>query len=322
MVNDLSVSELTNLGYREYYTQPYSHASLLSEIMAIRAQCNSATLMCVGGGKPADGTLKVVACANCLAITTQTAFNQPNFVGAAYWYLTYSLSFGFSPSYSINQGQADTTSTESNSRLSWHIDLGSGGWRLGSLTGLNDNTVYYKKIYLKYAGTASTSTPQPITTSVTPPHITTVQMPFHLTRNILVSWGYTFKERKVDLSNLNIGSIESSLFSQFIYLDTLILKNNKIVRLYPNTFKNCQYLEYLDLSYNRLTSLNVGDFNGATNLETIFLNNNLLEFVDRNTFQGLTQITTYSFANNPVTQIYTFTLFNGVLSSVLGTIGK
>ena len=314
LVNDLSVSELTSLGYQEFYSQPYSHATLLSEIMAIRAQCNSATLMCVGGGKPADGTLKVVACTNCFVITTQTAVNRPNFAGGAFWYLTPSMSFGFAPNNIITQGQADSATTEPNSRLSWHMDTALGGWRLGSLTGLNDNTVYYKKVYLKYAGVESTvATVPPTTTIMTTTTINEALLPIHVMRQTLVSWGYTFKERQINLGNKNIGSIESLLLSEFTNLDTLILKNNKILRFYDGTFKNMPYLSYLDLSYNRLSNLNIGVFEGAFNLQTIYLNNNNLEQVGSDAFHGLTKLTAYSLANNPVTFNKTVTLINGVL---------
>ena len=314
---------MTYLGFKEVYNQPYAHTTLVSEILELRAQCDSTTLMCVGGAKLIEGILKVVACGNCLIITNITLSNRPILNGLAYWYLTPLLSFGFSPNALISQSQADTITSESNSRLSWHIDLGVGGWRLGSLTGMNLDTNYYKKIFLKYSNSlASTTRVTTLTTTVTAPTVVTSLLPFHLTYDILVSWGYTFKERHVDLSNLNIGSIESGLLGQFIYLEKLILRNNKILRLYPNTFKNLPYLNYLDFSYNRLTSMNKGDFDGAPNLETFLANNNNLQQIGLDTFHVMTKITTYSFANNPVTQYYSLILSNGVLTTtIIGTLG-
>ena len=319
----MDLNEIARLGFYEVYNYPYSHATTLSEILSIRGQCFSTTIMCVGGGNPSSGVLNVVACANCLAITTETPINSPKYNGLAFWYLSQKLSFGFSPSPNIAQNQADTLNnniTDSNLRLSWHVDLGTGGWRLGVITGLNNNELYNKKIFLKNPGQTTTrppsTTPTTITTTVTAPLITTPQIPFHLTKEILTSWNYTFKERQVDLSNLNIGSIEGGLFGQFIYLEKLILKNNKILRLYSNTFKNMPYLKYLDFSNNRLSSLIKGDFDGAPNVETLYLNGNLLQHVALDTFIDMKNLNTYSFANNPITQFYTLTITDGILTTI------
>jgi hypothetical protein len=121
----------------------------LVKFLAIRAQCNSSTIMCVGGGAPESGTLKVVACAKCLDITTQTKPNVTRLYGLAYWYMTPQLSFGFSHSPQIAQSQADVNTIEADSRLSWHLNLSSGGWRLGNVTSLNNENKLYKKIFLK-----------------------------------------------------------------------------------------------------------------------------------------------------------------------------
>ena len=165
--------------------------------------------------------------------------------------------------------------------------------------------------------TTSTTTQTTTSTSTTPtrPYVTTGLMPFHLTYNMLVSWGYTFNEDEINLSNLNIGSIESSLFSKFNCLKKLTLRGNSILRLYQNTFKDCTCLKYLDLSYNKMSQLQQGDFDGAENVETFLINNNLLEQINLNTFLKMTSITNYSFANNPISNVYTLTLSNGVLTT-------
>ena len=69
------------------------------------------------------------------------------------------------------------------------------------------------------------------------------------------------------------------------------------------------------MSFNRLSQLYQGDFDGASNLQTIHLNNNMIENINLNTFLNLPQIVEYNFENNPVTDIYKFTLVNGVLTS-------
>ena len=161
----------------------------------------------------------------------------------------------------------------------------------------------------------TTQTTTPTSTTPTRPNVTTGLMPFHLTYNMLVSWGYTFNEDEINLSNLNIGSIESSLFSKFNCLKKLTLRGNSILRLYQNTFKDCTCLKYLDLSYNKMSQLQQGDFDGAENVQTFLINNNLLEQINLNTFLKMTSITNYSFANNPISNVYTLTLSNGVLTT-------
>jgi hypothetical protein len=147
------------------------------------------------------------------------------------------------------------------------------------------------------------------------PHISTQSVPFHLTSAMLVSWGYTFNESDINLSSLNIGSLEANLFSKFVCLKKLTLKRNKILRLYQDTFKNCNCLTHLDMSFNRLSQLQQGDFDGAFNLDTIYLNNNLIEHISLNTFLNLPKIVNFNISNNPIAVIYNFTLSNGVLTS-------
>ena len=132
---------------------------------------------------------------------------------------------------------------------------------------------------------------------------------------MLVSWGYKFNEAEIDFNSLNIGSIETNLFSQFTCLKKLTLRNNKILRLFQDTFKSCQCLTYLDMSFNRISQLAPGDFYGALNLQSIYLNNNLIEIINLNTFQNLPGVVNYNFDNNPVTDLYKITLLNGVLTS-------
>jgi hypothetical protein len=50
-----------------------------------------------------------------------------------YWYNYEGRSFGFSPEQSIRLDAADVSSSNSNYRLSWYVDRGIGGYRVGSL---------------------------------------------------------------------------------------------------------------------------------------------------------------------------------------------
>ena len=132
---------------------------------------------------------------------------------------------------------------------------------------------------------------------------------------MFVSWGYNFRESEINLSSLNIGSIDANLFSKFLCLKKIILKRNKILRLYQDTFKNCGCLISLDMSFNRLSQLQQGDFDGAFNLQSVYLNNNMLEHINLNTFSNLPKIVDFNIDNNPITVLYNLTLVNGVLTS-------
>ena len=152
LANNVNVSELTDLGYVLVYNFTYIHNTTTEEILQIRAQCNSSTLMCVGGSDPnADDVLQVVACSDCLSITTQTKLDQPLYSNSVYWYFTPGYSFGFAPNSLIIQSLADTHEQNSNQRLSWHLTGVNGGWRLGNEDFLNNDTLHTKKVFLKYS---------------------------------------------------------------------------------------------------------------------------------------------------------------------------
>jgi hypothetical protein len=147
------MNDLANLGFSLVYDYPYNHVTTRDEIMNIRRQCTPTTTMCVGGNRVNENSLLLLACANCLNVTTDTIINQPRLSEGTYWYLTDGQSFGFAPNSQISQTSADTTDQSSNLRLSWHLVVANGGWRLGNITYLNDDTTYYKKMYLNQNGT-------------------------------------------------------------------------------------------------------------------------------------------------------------------------
>ncbi len=96
--------------------------------------------------------LRVLACANCFNVTSQFLSNQPQFYkGGAYWHFRDGESFGFALFIDkIDQNSTGLIGQSSNFTLSWHV-IGSGGGRLGTLTDLNDDTNYHKKIYINSA---------------------------------------------------------------------------------------------------------------------------------------------------------------------------
>jgi len=151
LVNYYNQSELLNAGFRMFYNNPYNQPTTMYDILNLRNLCVKESIICVGGMEPSavtTGILRVLACANCLSVTTQTNLNQPNLVGEAYWYFTPNYSFGFAPTSKIDQFNADIFEKTSNLRVSWHLDA-RGGYRLGNIMSLNTNTNHYKKVFLK-----------------------------------------------------------------------------------------------------------------------------------------------------------------------------
>jgi hypothetical protein len=56
---------------------------------------------------------------------------------------------GFAPNSYINQDNADNADTLSIQRVSWHINVGNGGRRLGSLLFFDKSSDYNKVIIRK-----------------------------------------------------------------------------------------------------------------------------------------------------------------------------
>ena len=155
LANNVPFSDILDSGFQLVYDYPYSHITTYNEIIELRNLCNNSTVMCVGGGSQTDGILTVVACADCLSITTQTALGQTVLVGSAYWYFTPGYSFGFAPNSLIEQTLADDYDENSMLRLSWNLDELNGGWRLGIFINLNIDTLF-KYIFLKNWGNLNT----------------------------------------------------------------------------------------------------------------------------------------------------------------------
>lgn len=141
LANDVTVKNLLNDGYVTVYEYLYSHSTTSKELDNITATCTNNTILCVGGRQSNSQILRLVSCVNCLTITGKTVLNKP--------ILENFDSFGFSPNATIYQGHADFNNHASDLRLSWHLDLNVGGWRLGKITNLNSNNNYYKMIFKK-----------------------------------------------------------------------------------------------------------------------------------------------------------------------------
>ncbi len=150
LAENVLISDMKSQGYRVIYDYLYSHDTTWTELNAVKSTCTSQSILCAGGASVNSDNLLVISCGNCLSILTPTQPNQPVLVNGAYWYFANNLSFGYAPNSIISQGQADTNDMGSNTRISWHIVPGNGGWRLGSKNSLNNDN-NYRKIMLLFS---------------------------------------------------------------------------------------------------------------------------------------------------------------------------
>jgi hypothetical protein len=150
--NNIPISTLTNKGYSYVYNKPYTHITTSSEMDEIKSLCLPTTVLCLGGRDITIDVLLVISCALCDDILSQTARNTPTLHNGAYWYYTPNVggarSIGFAPNTTILQFNVDVFDQSNNQRVSWYLTGTNGGWRLGSLTGLDQNS-HYNKVILK-----------------------------------------------------------------------------------------------------------------------------------------------------------------------------
>ena len=134
---NIQMNELLNQGFQTVYDQLYSHVTTETILLNIKSQCNSNSIICVGGAD-SNNKLLLVSCGSCLDILTDTPLDQPRLVNGAWWYFTPDKSFGFAPNSTINQIFVDKFDCDritwsyckDSNRLSWYLN--DDGWRLGT----------------------------------------------------------------------------------------------------------------------------------------------------------------------------------------------
>lgn len=76
LVTNLNISKLINSGFKQIYNKPYFKPTYTYEIEDIRKLCNDTTILCAGGGIKGDKALTLVACGDCLVVTSKTERNS------------------------------------------------------------------------------------------------------------------------------------------------------------------------------------------------------------------------------------------------------
>ena len=134
----------TTRPWETVYDELYSH-DMRNSFDDIKARCDKFRFVLIGGRGAHDTAFILCAIAAPREVFRATTGNESHEVSGAHWYCCAGKSMGFAPNHSISLSPADTKDESDTRRLSWHIN-GSGGWRVGSKTGLNGSAEYRKVV--------------------------------------------------------------------------------------------------------------------------------------------------------------------------------
>ena len=147
---NVSEQTLRNNGWTLFYEQTYGTV-IGNTTTPIRP---SGQYVILAGKAVGSSNILLAAAAPTAQVFTETVINTPQLLNGTYWYYTLSTncptcgSIGFAPTSSINQNSADTSNTEDPLRMSWHLQDGIGGWRLGTfIDGGNNSSAYLKQVW-------------------------------------------------------------------------------------------------------------------------------------------------------------------------------
>jgi Leucine-rich repeat (LRR) protein len=111
--------------------------------------------------------------------------------------------------------------------------------------------------------------------------------------------------KKVEFLGSSMYSIPAELFRAFVNLEKLIMTNQNIKEMTPNTFQNAGSLKKLFLGSNEIQRIDEGTFDGAWNLSGIWIDNNLIETIDKNAFKKLIKLMHLGLWQNRISSLNT-----------------
>ena len=146
---NVSEQTLRDNGWTLSYEQTYE-TPIGNSITPIRP---SGQYVILAGKAVGSSTITLAAAAPTSDVFTETAINTPQLLNGTYWYYTLTTncptcgSIGFAPTNDITQNSADTSNVGDPLRMSWHLEAGIGGYRLGTDSGLNSSAAYLKQVW-------------------------------------------------------------------------------------------------------------------------------------------------------------------------------
>ena len=140
--NNVTVSDLKARGCSVCYKDTYAGQTNSNDI----SSCAGPVLF-VGAQNDNWSSIYLGAFGLASEVQRSTERDTPHLSNGVYWYFTSGQSFGFLGDTSLQQNGADIGTTNPDSRLSWHLDLGAGGWRAGAYTYLSNDATWQKVIW-------------------------------------------------------------------------------------------------------------------------------------------------------------------------------
>ena len=145
--NYMTDRALAQAGYSVCYEKPYAWHTSKTELLTY---CSNGYSYFVGA-KLSNATgifmLGAFGTPSIFKDTYSSSYPQQDEAGA-YWYMVDGKGFGFSSSPTINLRACDDIKSKGcGSRLCWHIDGYSGGYRAGCQVALNNDVGWMKVIY-------------------------------------------------------------------------------------------------------------------------------------------------------------------------------
>ncbi|CAH1176636.1 unnamed protein product [Phaedon cochleariae] len=107
----------------------------------------------------------------------------------------------------------------------------------------------------------------------------------------------------LNLSNLNLETIESSSFEGLKKLKYLMLNNNNVVNIRKDVFIGSNVSEILDLSRNMISNIYEGVFRALPHLKKLNLEYNKLTELSSNMFAGMKSLEVLNLKNNDISFI-------------------
>ncbi|XP_056639559.1 connectin-like [Diorhabda sublineata] len=98
-------------------------------------------------------------------------------------------------------------------------------------------------------------------------------------------------------------TITKDSFKNGTDLKTILMKENKIRKLYAYTFRDLRNLESLYLYLNDISDMYPPTFVNLSSLKTIFLNENKLSFIREGTFEDLPNLSQLDLSHNQLTEL-------------------
>ena len=166
-------------GWALCWSGTYGSTDLLSNITTA---CDQEYILYAGGLTDNSNLMLLAAGKREMVFTIQPNMsNQTILENASYWYFNTGMgSMGFAPNSTIQQNSADVYAAwggnldDGSLRLSWHTGhCGDGnicgGWRVGTVVGLNGSNEYTRYIYESTGGATPSPTPTPTETPTPTP---------------------------------------------------------------------------------------------------------------------------------------------------------